>query len=181
MTHSGILLPRFDASSFGQKLCNDLRSDHAGETGAVAIYKGILAISRDEEIRDFALMHLETEKTHLQILHSWMPSRLHSRLLPLWYFSGWMLGVTSALAGKKSVYITINAVERFVVDHYQQQIIDAPPKVRELLISLQQDEAHHRQDAEQRAEGATNGVLAKFWSGLIWHGSKLAVHVARVI
>ncbi len=28
-------------------LLGDLRSDHAGETGAVAIYLGILAISRD--------------------------------------------------------------------------------------------------------------------------------------
>ena len=35
-------------------LIRDLRSDHAGETGAVAIYRGILAISQSNEIRSFA-------------------------------------------------------------------------------------------------------------------------------
>ena len=28
----------------------DLRTDHAGETGAVFIYKGILLVSKDKEI-----------------------------------------------------------------------------------------------------------------------------------
>ena len=32
----------------------DLRTDHAGETGAVFIYKGILLVSKDKEIIKFA-------------------------------------------------------------------------------------------------------------------------------
>ena len=28
----------------------DLRTDHAGETGAVSIYKGILLVSKDKEV-----------------------------------------------------------------------------------------------------------------------------------
>ena len=32
----------------------DLRTDHAGETGAVFIYKGILSVSKDKEIIEVA-------------------------------------------------------------------------------------------------------------------------------
>ncbi len=35
-------------------LIGDIRSDHAGETGAVAIYLGILSVSRDPHLRHFA-------------------------------------------------------------------------------------------------------------------------------
>ena len=40
----------------------DLRTDHAGETGAVFIYKGILLFSKDKKIIEFANNHLLTEK-----------------------------------------------------------------------------------------------------------------------
>ena len=44
------------------------RSNHAGETGAVYIYKGILMVSRDPEIRKFSLEHLNTESQHLKLI-----------------------------------------------------------------------------------------------------------------
>ncbi len=46
-------------------LIGDLRSDHAGETGAVAIYLGILAVSHNPQIRQFAREHQATEREHL--------------------------------------------------------------------------------------------------------------------
>ena len=55
------MAPRLDAASVAgfadnvPGLIGDLRSDHAGETGAVAIYLGILAVSRDPAVRQFAL------------------------------------------------------------------------------------------------------------------------------
>ena len=42
----------------------ELRSDHAGEYGAVMIYRGILAVSRDDLVRDFAARHVATERDH---------------------------------------------------------------------------------------------------------------------
>jgi len=35
-------------------LVDDVRSDHAGETGAVFIYRGILSMSGDQDLRRFA-------------------------------------------------------------------------------------------------------------------------------
>ena len=39
----------------------DLRTDHAGETGAVCIYQGILKFTRDPELQAFAQLHMATE------------------------------------------------------------------------------------------------------------------------
>lgn len=46
-----------------------LRSDHAGETGAVHIYKGIRAVTRLDYIREFAREHQATEERHLEIMN----------------------------------------------------------------------------------------------------------------
>ena len=44
----------------------DLRTDHAGETGAVFIYLGILQFTRNQALRVFAEHHLATEQSHLR-------------------------------------------------------------------------------------------------------------------
>ena len=62
----------------------DLRSDHAGETGAVAIYRGILAISRSNEIHSFGEAHLQTEQQNLQLIETILPRNARSAFLPLW-------------------------------------------------------------------------------------------------
>jgi len=43
----------------------DLRTDHAGEVGAVCIYQGVLKFARDPVLRAFAEHHLTTEQKHL--------------------------------------------------------------------------------------------------------------------
>ena len=52
----------------------DLRTDHAGETGAVNIYKGILFVSKNKEIIKFAQSHLKTEKKHLELIEQILPN-----------------------------------------------------------------------------------------------------------
>jgi demethoxyubiquinone hydroxylase (CLK1/Coq7/Cat5 family) len=48
-----------------QQVLADLRTDHAGEVGAVCIYLGVLFITRDPVLRTFAQHHLTTERSHL--------------------------------------------------------------------------------------------------------------------
>jgi ubiquinone biosynthesis monooxygenase Coq7 len=71
-------------------LLGDLRSDHAGETGAVMIYLGILAGARSARIRDFARAHLMTERQHLAQFAALLPLTQRSVLLPLWRVAGWL-------------------------------------------------------------------------------------------
>ena len=169
-----------------QWLRNELRSDHAGEAGAVSIYRGILAVSRNDDVRRFAREHLATEEEHLAFFDRWLQGRDRSLLLPLWRLAGWLLGVVAAAAGARGVFLTVDAVETFVVAHYQQQI-DALhdtgqwPEVRCVLETFQQDEDHHRVDALSRADDRAPGVLESAWCWLVESGSRLAVMAARVI
>ncbi len=181
MTSSDFVLPEFRVESLGRRLCADLRSDHAGETGAVGIYKGMLAVSRDAELRVFAVSHLATEEQHLALLDGWVPPASRSRLLPLWSWSGWMLGALAGLGGRRFAYVTINAVEQFVTSHYEEQLPRAQGEVRRLIRALQDDEAQHQEDAERRAgEGRLNWV-ERCWSAIVWRGSSMAVALARML
>ena len=58
----GTQTPMFDVNLLSKPLLEDLRSDHAGEAGAVMIYKGILAITKDQELKSFALAHLHKDR-----------------------------------------------------------------------------------------------------------------------
>ncbi len=90
-------------------LIADLRSDHAGETGAIMIYRAILAVARDPELRAFASAHMETEARHLELLEELLPPRQRSRLLPIWRVAGFLTGFFPALFGPRAVFATIDA------------------------------------------------------------------------
>jgi ubiquinone biosynthesis monooxygenase Coq7 len=164
-------------------LVGDLRSDHAGETGAVAIYLGILAVTRDTQIRLFAQEHLATEREHLARMDALLPPGQRSILLPVWRVAGWLSGFLPALAGPRAVYATIDAVETFVDRHYQEQVdkltADGPGgALRALLIACQEDEVDHRDQA--RAAGIkAPGRLIRTWQWLVGTGSAMAVAAAR--
>ncbi len=166
-------------------LVGELRSDHAGETGAVMIYRGILAFARDPAVRDFATRHMATEQGHLDLLEGVLPRAQHSKLLPIWRVAGWLTGALPALAGSRAVYATIDAVETFVDHHYQQQIdrLDAEgihPALRAMLAQCQEEEVHHRDEARDAAL-APRGALLRGWAWLVGFGSSNAVRAARRI
>ncbi|KZX58336.1 hypothetical protein A3709_02425 [Halioglobus sp. HI00S01] len=163
----------------------ELRSDHAGETGAVWIYRGILRCSRDPVVRDFAEQHLETEQDHLELFEQWLPRSIKSLLLPAWCASGWILGALASIGGRNGVFATIDAVETFVVKHYQQQIDrltlnDLHPEVALILTQFMRDEGHHCEDARTRRSG-DEGPFYIGWRKLVEWGSAAAVTAARTI
>lgn len=57
------------------------RTNHAGETGAVFIYKGILSISKNKDIIAFSKRHLQTESNHLKIITEILPKKHQSKLV----------------------------------------------------------------------------------------------------
>lgn len=166
-------------------LTRELRSDHAGETGAVAIYAGVLAVARHPGLRAFAQRHQATEAEHLRRVEAWLPAARRSRLLPAWRLAGWLTGALPALAGPRAVYATIAAVETFVDRHYQQQIDHlrahpGPEGLLTLLQSCQADEQHHRDEAAASA-GAPAGWLLRAWCRVVGTGSAAAVVAARLL
>jgi len=165
-------------------LVADLRSDHAGETGAVWMYRGILRFARDPALRDFAQRHLATEQSHLAIIEGWLSVAERSRLLPLWRLAGWITGALPALLGPKAVYATIEAVERFVDGHYAEQIVrlEAHPELaalRDTLLACQADEVAHRDEATAARGTQPAGALQRAWAWTVHAGSQAAVAVCR--
>jgi ubiquinone biosynthesis monooxygenase Coq7 len=165
-------------------MVGELRSDHAGETGAVWIYHGVLAVARDPALRAFARRHRATEQDHLRRIAPLLPWPQRSRLLLPWRVAGFLTGALPALFGPRAVYGTIAAVETFVDTHYQQQIdrlagrAEAAPLLA-LLQSCQADELHHRDEAQ--AQAGAPGPLLRAWCSLVGRGSAAAVVVARRI
>lgn len=176
-------------SSLSLHMERELRSDHAGETGAVSIYRGIASIAAwrgDVELLAFARRHGDTEAEHLRLVEAWLPPHRRSRLLGPWRLAGWLTGALPALAGRRAVYATIAAVETFVEHHYQQQIDHlqrhgGPDGLLPLLQRCQADERHHRQEAEQAAAQAGAGLPwpVRLWCAMVGAGSAAAVVLAR--
>lgn len=166
----------------------ELRSDHAGETGAVYIYNGILAVAKwrnDVELLAFANQHRITEIEHLRLVETWLPPSQRSLLLGPWRLAGWLTGALPALITRRAVYATIAAVETFVDQHYQQQIEHleyhgGPEGLLPLLLRCQADERHHRDEAASLA-GTPASRLLRAWCALVGFGSAAAVLLARRI
>jgi len=164
----------------------DLRTDHAGEVGAVCIYQGVLRFARDPALRAFAEHHLATEQKHLGLIAAWLPTAQHSRLLPVWRMAGFLTGALPALFGPKAVYATIEAVETFVDHHYQEQVraLASQPALsglRQILLDCQADEVAHRDEAAAaRGPGQSVWVL-RLWCAMVGAGSKAAVALIRHI
>ena len=166
-------------------LVRELRSDHAGETGAVAIYQGILAASRDPAVVNFAKHHLGTERDHLALMDRLLPRTRRSKLLFLWRAAGFLTGYLPAIFGSNSVFRTVEAVEKFVDIHYSAQIdrlrLESTHwEIRQKLESCRDDERHHLDDARHGALGSS-GFPILCWVALVTLGSRFAVAIARVI
>lgn len=183
-----LAVPEAQASIVLSKhLERELRSDHAGETGAVSIYEGIVAVSKwrnNLELVRFAQEHGKTEAEHLKLIEEWLPADKRSRLLGPWRLAGWLTGAIPALFGGRAVYATITAVETFVDHHYQQQVdhikqFGAPPGLLSVIQKCQADECHHRDEARALAGPKRLPMLLRLWCAGVGAGSAAAVVLAR--
>jgi ubiquinone biosynthesis monooxygenase Coq7 len=180
---SAILVP---GDILPNEVLADLRTDHAGELGAVCIYRGVLQFARDPVLRAFAEHHLVTEQKHLLLIASWLPRSEYSRLLPLWKLAGFLTGAIPALFGSKAVYATIEAVETFVNHHYEEQILALATQpqlngLRQILLDCQADEVAHRDEASAARGSARSGWILSAWCAMVGTGSKAAVTLIRHI
>ena len=163
-----------------------LRSDHAGEVGAVYIYKGILSIAKDPALVEFSKRHLETEKEHLRKIEEVLPVSKRSKLVGIWKVAGYLLGFLPSLFGPRIVFATIEAVESFVEDHYEEQLKylraqnDPDQALIDLLQSCQDDEIEHKNESAIKKR-STPGFLLNFWMKIVGWGSSSAVKVAKII
>ncbi len=167
-----------------------LRVDHAGEYGAVAIYKGQQAVfGKNYKTREIAakLAEMEAEEQHhldafddLLNEHKVRPTAL----APIWNVAGFGLGVVTALMGEKAAHACTEAVETVIEKHYADQIDELEgdaehAALRERFIQFREDELHHRDVAieEGAKEAPGYGVLSR----VIKAGCHAAIRVSEKI
>tara|TARA_B100001093_G_C26679403_1_gene949748 strand:+ start:172 stop:690 length:519 start_codon:yes stop_codon:yes gene_type:complete len=171
-------------SKIPEFLVPHFRSNHAGETGAIFIYKGILSISKNKEIIIFSKKHLKTEKSHLKKIENLLPKEQRSKFIFLWKILGFLTGFIPGLIGKKYTYATIFAVESFVELHYKEQINliknnRSYSQIKILINQLLGDEVEHKNEAFMKIKNLN--FMHHFWCKLITIGSITAVKISKII
>jgi ubiquinone biosynthesis monooxygenase Coq7 len=168
------------------RLAEILRVDHAGELGAVHIYRGqraVLGASKGHERIAGQLEEMEGhEAVHLarfdQLLneHQVRPTVM----TPLWRAAAFTLGAGTALLGEKAAHACTEAVENVIEQHYASQIAELEGRDPELAAELSKfrdEELAHRDHAVE--EGAREAPGYPILSAVIRAGCKAAIKISE--
>ena len=169
-----------------RRLGEMLRVDHAGEYGAVQIYKGQRAVfaARPEKRRTAALIEaMEAGETrHLDTFDRLLLERgvRPTVLAPLWNAAGFALGAATALIGEKAAMACTEAVEEVIEKHYGDQaeeLGETEPELALLVREFRDDEIGHKETAER--EGAREAAGYPVLSAAIKAGCRLAIRLSE--
>ena len=165
-----------------------LRVDHAGELGAVHIYRGQRAVFEAGRGRGAAADTLAEMEAHEQAHLDAFDKLLNQRrvrptlLAPLWRAAGFALGAGTALMGEKAAHACTEAVETVIEEHYAGQIEELSRREPELAAELtrfRDDELAHRDRAV--AEGAQEAPGYALLSAVIRAGCRVAIKVSEKV
>jgi ubiquinone biosynthesis monooxygenase Coq7 len=165
-----------------------IRVDHAGEFGAVQIYRGQRAVfERIAGKAKIAALIAEMEageKAHLETFDSLVRERgvRPTLMAPLWNVAGFALGAATALLGEKAAHACTAAVEEVIERHYgaQAEEIGADdPALRATIERFRADEIGHKDAAI--AEGALEAPGYLFLSAAIKLGCRAAIAISEKV
>lgn len=178
-------LPGFNATD--KDLERMIRVDHAGEHGAVQIYRGQLAVLGHTATGDTIKHMHEQEQAHLlrfdQLIaeHGVRPTAL----APVWSVAGYALGAVTALMGEKAAMACTAAVEEVIDQHYAAQAAAlekdgaASADLKDTIEKFRADEIAHRETAIEH--GAEEAPGYRILSETIKAGCRLAIKLSERI
>ena len=165
-----------------------IRVDHAGETAAVRIYRGQLAVlgagpatARAAEL----VRHMKAqEDAHLETFDRLVAERgvRPTALAPVWDVASYALGAVTALMGEKAAMACTEAVEEVIDDHYARQQVQLEGRdgeLEEVVARFRAEEIEHRDTA--RAEGAREAAGYPVLSAVIKAGCRMAIRLSEKI
>ncbi len=166
-----------------------LRVDHAGEYGAVAIYKGQLAVferqhGKERIVSQLRGMHAE-EQDHLDAFDKMLAAGnvRPTALSPIWQAAGYALGVGTALLGEKAAHACTEAVETVIEEHYGDQVVEltaaGEDELAAKMAKFQEEEVAHKDLAA--AEGAAQAPGYPLFSAFIRTGCRLAIRISEKV
>ena len=165
-----------------------LRVDHAGEYGAVAIYRGQRAVFSKlphKAETAAAIKEMEAgEEEHLKTFDALLAERRvrPSLLSPLWNAAGFGLGAATALMGEKAAMACTEAVEDVIEKHYGEQaeaLDNDEPELAALIRRFREDEIGHKRAAEEA--GAREAPGYTLLAGAIRAGCRAAIKIAEKV
>jgi ubiquinone biosynthesis monooxygenase Coq7 len=163
-----------------------LKVNHAGEHGAVNIYRGQrLACSwRDEGLKRELEEFRAHEERHRAIFASELEKRgvRRCRSYGACGLGGFLLGFTTGLCGRASIAAVTVAVESVVLRHLEQQLRElkgVDDAAHDAVASILEDErAHHDRAAQEPRQGIfwprlVRPTVSAATEFVIWTGMKL--------
>jgi ubiquinone biosynthesis monooxygenase Coq7 len=166
-----------------------LRVDHAGEYGAVAIYKGQLAVFERQHGRERIVGQLKEmaaqEQAHLDAFDRMLTagSVRPTAMSPVWNAAGFALGVGTALLGEKAAHACTEAVETVIEEHYGDQVVElrdaGDAELADTMAKFQEEEVAHKELAA--AEGASEAPAYPLLSAIIRTGCRLAIRISEKV
>lgn len=170
------------------RIAEMLRVDHAGEYGAVAIYRGQRAVfdKLGHKAQTAALLKEmeEGEHHHLSTFDALLADRKvrPTLLAPFWNAAGFGLGAATALMGEKAAMACTAAVEDVIEKHYAEQIGELEtdePALAETVREFRDDELEHKRTAE--THGAEEAPGYRLLSSAIRLGCRAAIRIAEKV
>src|SRR5215470_7451419 len=150
-----------------------LKVNHAGEYGAIRIYRAQTWIARRiyPDLVAFLQETLRHEVLHCTMFRGAMPERRARpcRIMSLWGNGGLILGLLTALLGRQGVWICTAAVESAVHRHMDDQLHflrGRDADLHSLISSIQAEELMHLDYAEERIVRRTRWTL--LLHGIVW-------------
>lgn len=145
-----------------------LKVNHAGEFGAINIYRAQILVSKFLR-RDYTALlaeFLTDEERHLEIFWTEIQRRNGIKCKSYWLcgIGGYFMGFISALLGKRGVMACTWAVESVVTEHLENQLSYlqsvGDTTAFEAVKAIIEDEEHHRDLAS--ADSGMNVLYSPF-------------------
>jgi ubiquinone biosynthesis monooxygenase Coq7 len=144
-----------------------LRLDHAGELGAIQIYRAQILVGR--LLRRGCVATLEEFLTHERRHYATFSAALARigarpcRSLLLCALGGFVLGLLTGVLGARAIMACTDAVETVVHRHLEEQLAWLAPRdahAHAAVASIVRDEREHR-DAARQALGPGRGPIER--------------------
>jgi 3-demethoxyubiquinol 3-hydroxylase len=165
-----------------------IRVDHAGEYGAVQIYRGQRAVfdriaAKAHAARVIGEMEAG-EAEHLKTFDRLIAERRvrPTLMAPLWRIAGFGLGAATALMGERAAHACTEAVEDVIEQHYARQseaLEGVDRELQKVVDKFRADELAHKDAAIE--QGARDAPGYRVLSALIRFGCRAAIRISEKI
>jgi 3-demethoxyubiquinol 3-hydroxylase len=172
----------------GRRLEEMIRVDHAGEYGAVQIYRGQRAVFDRIEGKSHAarlIAEMEAgEQEHLKTFDRLIAERgvRPTLMAPVWRVAGFGLGAVTALLGEQAAHACTEAVEEVIEEHYGRQsdeLQGVDNELKHVVDTFRAEEIAHKETAI--GQGARHAPGYPVLSAVIKFGCRAAIRISEKI